>query len=335
MAPLRSTLGRSLGRLLKVGRTEDLAGTGAQGGAALGTQLNSQFYGGREGGVAAASGGLEVESPTHKYHVFTSSDTLTVNVTIPSMDIVVVGGGGGGYPGNPAGGGAGGGGVFIKTLSSVATPLIATIGEGGDPSPNTVGEASILATPTAPTAYVAPGGDRVGSPNAGGDSYPGPIGPSSGPELFQSGAGGSASGDTGGAGGGAGGPGGNGVGGPGCSSTGATGGDGYPAPNFPGPIFAPIMPTDFVSALGPTGLFGGGGGGAIRCSPGGANTPGPGGPGGGGRGGAEPNHPGGGDPGRNGGSGVANTGGGGGGAHSYGGTGGAGGDGVVICRYAI
>ena len=44
MAPLRSTLGRTLGRLLKVGRSEDLAGTGT-GGTADHEQLNSRLKG--------------------------------------------------------------------------------------------------------------------------------------------------------------------------------------------------------------------------------------------------------------------------------------------------
>ena len=287
-------------------------------------------------GWSATGGNSTVESGGNKYHVFTTPGTFAITGSIPSVDIVVVGGGGGGYPGNPAGGGGGGGGVYIRTLSDQAVDLIATIGEGGNPNPNTAGEASILATPTSPEAYKALGGSIGGSDNNGGNSYP-PGEQSAGPYLYQHGSGGASNGDSGGGGGGSG-EAANGEAGPsspGCSATGADGGTGMGSGGkFAGPVFSPIMPTDFVSALGPAGRFGGGGAGAIRCAPGGANTPGSGGEGGGGRGGAEPNHPGGGDPGRNGGGGVANTGGGGGGAHSYGGVGGAGGDGVVIIRYA-
>jgi len=328
MAPLKTTLGRSVGKLI-----ESFRGRDAIGGLKLNSTVVSNFFNATYG----ASGGTEVSSPTHKYHVFTTPGTFAVTGIIPSVDIVVVGGGGGGYPGNPAGGGGGGGGVYIRTLPNQSVDLIATIGEGGNPNPNTEGEATILATPTAPTAYVAPGGYIGGSDNNGGNSYP-PTGASAGPLLFQNGSGGASSGDTGGGGGGSAevANGEAGAGGPGCSETGADGGTGQgTGGNFAGPIFAPIMPTDFVDALGPAGRFGGGGAGAIRCAPGGSNTPGTGGEGGGGRGGAEPNHPGGGNPGRSGGDGVANTGGGGGGSHSYGGVGGAGGDGVVICRYEI
>ena len=44
MAPLRSTLGKSIGNLIKVGRTEDLAGSGT-GGAGKDEQINSKNIG--------------------------------------------------------------------------------------------------------------------------------------------------------------------------------------------------------------------------------------------------------------------------------------------------
>ena len=45
MAPLRNTLGKSIGNLIKVGRSKDLAGSGT-GGAAKDDQINSKNIGG-------------------------------------------------------------------------------------------------------------------------------------------------------------------------------------------------------------------------------------------------------------------------------------------------
>ena len=99
MAPLRSTLGKSLGRLLKVGRSEDLAGTGAQGGAALSTQLNSKFYGGREGNLASeATGGTEVVIGSSTYHIFLNGSPepfVIDNRTMTNVEFLLIVGGGG------------------------------------------------------------------------------------------------------------------------------------------------------------------------------------------------------------------------------------------------
>ena len=137
----------------------------------------------------------------------------------------------------------------------------------------------------------------------------------------------------GGGGGGAGGEGLNATNPPGAQRGG--GGVGLANPNVPGPGIWDSMPgvlttalgSPWKSALGPTGFLAGGGGGGGN-PPGNTQDP-PGGSGGGGEGGR----------GANGTAGVNHTGGGGGGGYHNldgGGTvnGGAGGDGIVICRYA-
>ena len=123
-----------------------------------------------------------------------------------------------------------------------------------------------------------------------------------------------------GGGGGAGSAGGNGSPGPGL------GGNGRAFPEFPAPVIAPAIPSPqqsaFTSAVGPTGLFGGGGG------AGGRSPAKQGGPGGGGPGGNPGSNPAAGTPG------VYGTGGGGGGTGQ--GSALAGGDGaagIVVVRY--
>ena len=305
MAPFKSSLSRSASKLLSSFRERDLSLRGY----AQSTRFVSD--------ALIASGGLTVEDGGYMYHVFTSPGTFTVD-SLPQLgsadvETVVVGGGGGGYPGSPAGGGGAGGGVRISTVA-VTSPISVTV------SPAATASASGGTSSFGPKS--APGG-RGATGNNGADSYP--SSPSNGPELFQLGAGSSSNGDAGGAGGGAGSNGGPAPGSV-CGGTGAAGGDGK-ATNFPGPAFTPIMPADFVNALGPTGYLGGGGAGGMRCAPGGPNTAGPGGLGGGGFGGSEPGP-------RSGQDGIANTGGGGGGGHSFGGGGGDGASGVVIVRYS-
>ena len=123
---------------------------------------------------------------------------------------------------------------------------------------------------------------------------------------------------SGGGGGGAGGAGGGSTPGP------RAGGNGQPFPAFPGPGISPGMPSPqqsaFASAVGPTGLFSGGGGGGN----GGSNSGGSAGPGGGGAGGNSNNA---------GNNGIAGTGGGAGGSGSNSYSGGTGGSGIVVIRY--
>ena len=105
--------------------------------------------------------------------------------------------------------------------------------------------------------------------------------------------------------------------------TNAAGGDGGPISQFPAPLIAPAIPSPvqplWTPAVGPTGLFAGGGGGGRAPGPD-PSAFSPGGDGGGGRGGKH--------PGNRGDAGVDFTGSGGGGGNQ----GGAGGNGIVIVR---
>ena len=84
MAPLRSTLGRSFGNLLRVGRNRDLSGTGS-GGAAKDTQINSRYFGSRSKAVEfavpidASGGNVEFPLGDYTYHLFRAPGTFTVS----------------------------------------------------------------------------------------------------------------------------------------------------------------------------------------------------------------------------------------------------------------
>ena len=96
---------------------------------------------GRYGGVAGvggagveASGGSEIITSTHKYHVFTSPGTLTLTNSGEVEYLVIAGGGAGGRgsSGSRHGGGGGAGGIRNGTLDSLtpgAYPI--TVGTGG------------------------------------------------------------------------------------------------------------------------------------------------------------------------------------------------------------
>ena len=273
------------------------------------------------GGVPfSATGGTTVTSGSYTYHVFTTtgSNTFSVSSGSKSIDYLVVGAGG---AGNNADGGNGGGGGGAGTVTYVANytvnpgPYSVNIGTGNPAANNASAQApssSAFGT-TAPGGYSSAG--TCGSP--GGNSGNGNSG-GSGSNISSCGGG-----RAGGGGGGAGGAGTAAQ--PGSPYIAGNGGNGSPISAFPGPIFSPIMPAPWVSAVGPTGLFGGGGGGSDERNP---SPGGVGGPGGGGRGG---------DYDESGFPAVSNTGSGGGG---YGGAGcvlsRAGGDGapgIVIIRY--
>ena len=297
----------------------------------------------------------------HKYHVFTSTGILTttdssVNATSLSGFIIAGGGASGGSPPSPAvaGGGGGAGGLVPftgPTLSLDAGTYTITIGAGGAApagpfSINFGGENSTISTPTSTlvTAY----GGGAGGQNFGpvrGPTSPIPGSPAKIGEPGGSGGGGGApvpsisgtgvpgQGNPGGpeatgptaptissSGGGAGG-----AGGAFSAPINASyGGSGSSQPEFTSPLIGPRVPTipaNSLTAVGPTGLYGGGGGGG---------NGGPianGGPGGGGNSWA---HPGGNFAGRQ------STGGGAGAGYNpptvYGGSGGSG---VFMIRYAV
>ena len=304
----------------------------------------------------------------YRYHVFTAPGTFTVTNKTANIEYLVVAGGGT-AGGNGAGGGGGGlrTNVSGNPKAGAALPIspgsyTITVGGAGSPAAGLPGPAT--PGPAGNGGYSAfddggaseirsdgggcgasPGGAGIaGGSGGGGSGFPtyrptaGGSGntPSRSPSQGNSGGSGCTNcpfpgpgGYAAGGGGGAGNTGGNagpGVGGP--------GGAGHPIPEFSAPtiqpeIPAPVWPT-FGPAVGPTGLYAGGGGGGGY---GGLSTPATGGPGGGGAGGVQNGSSF--APGSNG---VTNTGGGGGGSVSHlpqdgGGTPGIGGSGIVIIRY--
>ena len=177
MSPLRSTLGRSLGRLIKLGRTKDLAGEGT-GGAALEGQLNSKYYGSRSQSVEnvayieATGGTLSTPGNGYRYHFITSSGSFAVSslATQPTDNVVdyfMVAGGGSGAgeysgPNQVTGGGGGAGGVLTASshpITETSYPIV--IGSGGaqpNPAGRTAGQAGGVTTAFGKTAYGGGGG---------------------------------------------------------------------------------------------------------------------------------------------------------------------------------
>ena len=321
--------------------------------------------------VTATGGNIDGLQPGngYTYHVFTSPGTFTVSVAaVGEVDCLVVGGGGAG--GRQHGGGGGSGAAVHWSnfpISAQGYPI--SIGEGGaqpqgpgfnvpgSPNTATAGGNTTISSPTAtmilaagggaggtwnaapnlgPSGGSAGGGNMVGAPTiptTTGLTTPGAPSTSPAPNATTDSGGKSyqtdgGTGQDGGGGGGGSGQAGN----PTNPTQPGIGGNGQPFPGFAGPLF-PSMPTDWKTAVGPTGHFAGGGGGgghAGSCPTTPVGCGAPGGEGGGGNGGnyisPEPSSTDG-DPG------LANTGSGGGGGGSNDVSSGLGGDGVVIIRY--
>lgn len=302
----------------------------------------------------------------YRYHVFTSPGTLTVTTGPLSIEYLVVAGGGTAGA-NGAGGGAGGlrtnvsgnpkagaslpisPGSYTITVGGAGSPAAGlpgpgTPGPGGNGGYSAFDDGGVNQIRSAGGGCGAnPGGAAIaGGSGGGGSSFGFSTGgsgnsPATSPPQGNSGGTGCTncpfpspgSGYTAGGGGGAGNTGGN-----ASYSIAGPGGAGHPIPAFAAPLIQPEIPAPnwsaFSSAVGPTGLYAGGGGGGGY---GGLSTPGTGGPGGGGAGGVQNGSSF--APGSNG---TTYTGGGGGGAVSHlaqdgGGTPGVGGSGIIIIRY--
>lgn len=333
MAPIKSSLARTGTKLLGLFRQTDLSLRGLKQSA-------------RQAPKFEATGGTKIDSGGYTYHVFTvntpspeSSLVVDAIVTTKSAQILVVGGGGEGAKDDGGGGGAGsvvydptfelGGSVtYAVTVGGEAsTPGSPVPGYGAVGNPSAFGSSfaakgggSGVKDPSIPTSLRGGSGGGGAYPGVPGtDSVaPGNIPPSATSYQNNGGDAGDPSSVEGGGGGGAGS-----AGVQGHPSSGA-GGNGRAFPEFPGPVISPAVPSPeqsaFQTAVGPTGLFGGGGG------AGGRQDLTSGGPGGGGDGGY-PSSPAG-NPG------IYGTGGGGGGTGGGNGTaGGNGGAGIVIVRY--
>ena len=341
MAPFKSSLARSAGKLLGVFRERDLSLRGA-------TQSI------RIPPFAASGGNIDAVTPGdgYTYHLFNATGSLVMPEPY-NIEVLLIGGGGSGGAFGPPNGAAGGGagGVVHHSQLSASGTLTINVGDGGGPvalSTKDDGDDSTIVSPAGPWTITAKGGGAggyyatAGNPggsggggggNGGGysnthtTSTQAPQNPSFVPQtgFNQYGSGGGAPSDNNpgkaGGGGGAGGVGGSSPeaeGAPGVSA----GGDGRAFPSFPGalPGFTP-MPTTWKNTVGPTGLFAGGGSGE---SPYGSATP-TSAAGSGGGGGYFPG------PETFVADGVANTGGGGAGTNAA--PGGVGGKGICIIRY--
>ena len=284
------------------------------------TGLKFGFGSGGGGGSAeiSATGGEKFTSGSDTYHVFTSSGSFVVSAGwSPSISVkyLIVGGGGpNGNTGDMTAGGGGGGvltgsnGAFDGGSSYTVTlnnPSLGNATGGGSSLVTTPGTLESTGGAYAPRST----GGESGNPqsNAGGNAYPYTGSPTN---IVNGGGGGAGgTGTTGGA------------------ASGGDGGDGLACPEFPGPVIGPNLNvpspeiTAFNSAVGPTGLYGGGGGAGTY----GTSYVAPGGPGGGGDGGSSME------------AGVNYTGGGAGG--HYPGTSGEdrrlGGKGLVVLKYSI
>ena len=329
MAPFKSSLAKSATKLLGVFRDRDLSLRG------FNSSSRKIFF--------DASGGTKITSGSNVYHVFTTSGALVVSGGLSkNMEILVVGGGGG-TGGTYTGGGGGGGVAHGPSVTVAPGTHTVTVGDGGAQTADNQGNANspggtssivllnvgtiqglgggtgtIDAYQTGPAQY-QPGGSgggngddndkqagdatQPGQPNFGvgivhygNPGYAPPSGNSPGPGADGGGGGGASEG-----------------GGPSHTERRA-GGAGQPFSNFPAPVIEPAIPSPIRPAwtptVGPTGIFAGGGTGAL----------GPANPVAGGGGGGETDC-----------DAVDFTGGGGGGNNA--GAGGSGGDGIVIIRY--
>ncbi len=78
-------------------------------------------------GVTATGGNKYISGP-NTIHVFSGSDSLAVNGTIPNASVLVVGGGGGGFANLSGGGGAGG---VVTGTQNLTGNMSVTVGAGG------------------------------------------------------------------------------------------------------------------------------------------------------------------------------------------------------------
>nr|BAR30527.1 hypothetical protein [uncultured Mediterranean phage uvMED] len=308
--------------------------------------------------TVASGGNINAAEPGngYVYHVWTADGTFDIPAALSSsFEVLLIGGGGsGGVFGPPNGAGGGGaGGVVHHTQLSASGVLTITIGDGGGPvsaSAKENGDNSTIVSPTGPWTLTALGGGaggyyatagNQGGSGGGGGGYGSnygnahavgdqPTQNSAHPQqtgLNNYGNNGGAPSDpnpgNAGGGGGAGSVGGSHPEAEGAPTGSCGGGAGRAFPSFPGVLtgFDPL-PSEWKTAVGPTGLFAGGGAGEKPYSGSGTAVAGPGGGGG--------YYPG---PATYVANAVANTGGGGGALNSGGG--GTGGKGICIIRYLV
>lgn len=119
MAPIKSSLARTVSKLLGVQKDSDLSLRGDV------QSLRRQ--------ILSASGGAKSTFGEYTIHTFTSDDTFTVTSGSGDIDVLLVAGGGSG--GVDSGGGGGGGGVVDANVTVGAGDYSIVIGDGGAQRP--------------------------------------------------------------------------------------------------------------------------------------------------------------------------------------------------------
>ena len=213
----------------------------------------------------------------YRYHVFTSPGTFTVSGDSLTVEYLVVAGGGGGGKNNHSpyrdGGGGGAGGLLTGSLVTSSGSYSITVGSGG-----LGGETLTNSSPTPEPENARSSGRRGDSSSFGptitstgggggfGHTWTGGTGGGTPSLYYPGGSGGGVPGNAEGFPGptqqGYPGPAG-GAGGSGPSPGPAPGGPGLAVPAFAAPLISPEIPspnTSWVSAIGPTGIYAGGGG---------------------------------------------------------------------------
>ena len=341
MAPIKSSLARTVGKLLGVYKDTDLSLRGDVQSSRIPPPPLSLSGGTITAGVAPGDG--------YTYFAFITDGNLIATGGPGTVDFLVIGGGGGagaGDPGNNASAGSGAGGVargLSVPISAGTIPITVGQGGAGAPAPRSSqasnGGDSKFGAPGDPYYALAHGGG-YGSSQTGPGDYPGGTGGSGGGGANTPGSGNAGGteqpgtnpsplitdyGNQGGNGGvnpgGWGGGGGAGsVGGDYNGGEGGDGGDGAPFPQFTAPNVQPLIPAPirpaWTLAVGPTGLYAGGGGGGVWS---GGGTP----AGGTGGGGGEDTQ------------GIDYTGSGSGGSPADAGAGQRGAHGIVLIRYLV
>jgi hypothetical protein len=287
MSPFKSSLARSAGKLLGVLKESDLS--------LRGVAQTTRFVPPPRIPIVASGGNIAdgvQPGNGYKYHVFTTSGALTLTSGTQDMEYLVVGGGGAGGDCPVGMGGGGAGGLRSGILVADGNPVTVTIGNGGS-YPGNNGGHSIFGSIRSEGGGCAGSSPTIGVPGGSGGGSSGTENTNRGLGNFEAGtsnpvpeqgypggvAGAPGANEAGGGGGGAGGAGEDGV----NNGNGGDGGIGSAHPGYAAPLsaFNP-MPSDWKTAVGPTGLYAGGGGGGIIRNGGVEGAPGPGGGGAGG-----------------------------------------------------
>ena len=155
MAPFKSTLAKSVSKLLGVYKDTDLS---LRGDVQSTRRVDPPF---------SASGGNHEVTPGngYKYHTFTSSGSLVVSGT-GTAEILMVGGGGGTgpYGDSRAGGGGGGGLIYWDSMPLANDTYPVTVGDGGPAATGSPGNGgNSIFGPGTPVHLVALGGGAGGA----------------------------------------------------------------------------------------------------------------------------------------------------------------------------